>query len=125
MTGLSVGDVKIWNLPSGREVACLPVDCACAWRIAFSRDGRRLAAACGVHTFAPAFPLEAKNARVKVWDVETQLETLHIEGSLQPFRCVAFSPDGMSLLACDRSGTLSLFGRQSAAWSVKPAKQPD
>jgi WD40 repeat protein len=120
-----VGDVKLWQIPGGREVARFPVDSPCVWRVAFSPDGRRLAAACGVHAFGAANTFsgvpytQATTARVKAWDVETLLEVLHVEGTHQPFRCVAFSPDGLSLLACDRTGTIRLFGRRSDAWSAR------
>ena len=51
------------------------------WALAFSPDGRTLAAACG-------------DAKVRLWDPITGQVMLVLEGHSQRVNAVAFSPDG-------------------------------
>jgi len=68
-----------------------------AHSVAFSPDGRRLAA--------------GSNGReaVKLWDVETRQEVLTLSGEGSLFRSVNFSPDGRYLLAINDVGLAHLW----------------
>lgn len=109
---LMVGEVRIWQSDNGLEIATFPADCPCVWGLAFSPDGRRLAAACGNHQTLTS----TTTPLVKIWDLETRLEILRLPGETFAFRGVDYSPDGKTLAICDR-GTLRLLGEKSQTWS--------
>ena len=48
---------------------------------------------------------------VRLWDVETGEELDRVEGFQCPFRGLAFSPDGLSLVAGGRRGRTKLSSR--------------
>ena len=73
--------------------------------LAFSPDGRRLAAAAG-------------NNIVKVWDVTTGDEALVLHGHKDTVASVAFSPDGWRLASGGGDGTVKLWDATAAAEAV-------
>jgi WD40 repeat protein/beta-lactamase regulating signal transducer with metallopeptidase domain len=98
--GVPVDPIRLWDAATGREVRAFDVQ-APADALAFSPDGKRLAAAGGEH--------------VGLWDVTTskqllshqgQKEVLRTERGRVPFTSVAFSPDGATLAAGGKDGTL-------------------
>jgi WD40 repeat protein len=76
--------VKVWDLRSKRQVAQLDVRNTVP-SLAFSPDGRTLAAAC-------------HDGRLRVWEVGTWRPVRTLTGS-DRLQCVAFSPDGTMLAA--------------------------
>jgi WD40 repeat protein/tRNA A-37 threonylcarbamoyl transferase component Bud32 len=81
------GSLKVWDLATGKEVFAPvglpgPVE-----GVAYSPDGRRLAAAVG--------------GAVKVWDTGTREEVRTFGEGAGRFTSVAFSPDGTRLAAYD------------------------
>lgn len=84
------GEVKIWDVQSGRTVIALGAPDCPFNGVAFSHDGTRLAAGGG----------QALNSGViKIWDAQTGQETLSIAVDRQPANSVAFSRDGQRLAA--------------------------
>jgi WD40 repeat protein len=85
------GEVKLWEVPSGKHLATLKHHPHAPARIAFAPDGKTLAT--------------AAYTDVKLWDVATarELASLKAEGEGQllaeQFESVAFSPDGKILAA--------------------------
>src|SRR5262249_15111673 len=86
----SLGEVKVWDARTGREVRTLgptsPFSSVC-----FSPDGKRLAAAIG-EPFS-----DIGDGGVKVWDVRTGQEKLSSKGTIAPVHRVGWSPDSQSL----------------------------
>src|ERR671930_85922 len=71
--------------------------------VAFSPDGKILAAASGVN-IPPTVPGE-----VKLWDVATRREVATLKGHQGAVWSVAFSPDGRTLATGSWDGTLKLW----------------
>jgi WD40 repeat protein len=90
--------VRVWDLDRGRELFALPAPASYRPCLAFSPDGRRLAAGGhAVHT-------------IRVWDMETGQETVAVEAPwVFPFS-LAFSPDGRRLAAARSTGGVEVFG---------------
>jgi WD40 repeat protein len=84
------GEMKLWDLESGREVlgVALPVRVS---GVALSPDARRLASAVGGAGYDPG--------EVKLWDVTTGRETLALRGHIGGVSSVAFSLDGWRLVS--------------------------
>ncbi len=100
LPGAPTDPIRLWDAATGREVRAIEVR-APADALAFSPDGKRLAAAGGEY--------------VGLWEVTTskqllshqgQKEVLRTERGRVPFTSVAFSPDGATLVAGGKDGTL-------------------
>jgi WD40 repeat protein len=86
-SGDADGKVFIWNAATGVVVHTLPGDGEFVWGLAFSPDGRRLAA--------------ASWKEVKLWDLTKPSEAARTLGGLAgTINGLAFSPDGHYLAAC-------------------------
>jgi WD40 repeat protein len=83
--------VVVWEAATGREVASLAGDDMDVLGIAFTRDGRSLAAACGI---LPPSPFAARPGRVDVWDWAARRKTAELTGHAGAVTAVAVAPDG-------------------------------
>jgi WD40 repeat protein len=99
--------VQIWQATSGQRIRTLENDYYSTWDLAFSPDGRYLAAACGVYI---------KSGAVKVWEVATGREIAALGGYEDCVWKVAFSPDGRRLATA--SGQWN--NRQPEAGKTRP-----
>ena len=82
------GEVKVWDVATGRERFCLTGHKDLVSCVAFSPDGRRLASANGgVHT----------PGEIKIWDPADGRELSTLPAHTAPVRGLAFSPDGRML----------------------------
>jgi WD40 repeat protein len=83
------GQIKLWDVATGKELATLRGHARGAGSLAFSPDGRLLAS-CG--TVVPDAPVE-----VKLWDVTRAAEVATFLAHTSGFASLAFSPDGTVL----------------------------
>jgi WD40 repeat protein len=97
-TGGTDGVVAVWDLDERRPVATLAGGVTA---VAFSPDGRRLAAASLVHT-------------VRVWDVATWRLDGELGGHLDAVTCLAFSPDGRTLATAGDDRVVRLWDAATA-----------
>jgi len=88
VTGGADGSVRIWDAASGRELHKLEWHGAWVGSVAFSPDGKKVAASGKV---------------AHVWDVESGKELQRLEGHLGSVRAVAFSPDGKRLVVASNT----------------------
>jgi len=81
------GQVRVWDVATGKEVKRLHAHIGLVWKVAFSPDGTLLASA-GGELFS--------RGEIKLWDVATWTEsrTLDCERGVHD---IAFSPDGKRL----------------------------
>jgi WD40 repeat protein len=87
------GEVKVWDVQTGRELLTLQGHPAQISSVAFSPDGKRLAS--------------AASGTVKVWDAQRGQEVLNLKVGGRTNR-LAFSPDG-HWLAGDPGGTVTIW----------------
>ncbi len=80
----SGGDIRLWDPSTGRRVAVLPMESGKVTRIAFSRDGKALAAS----TTGPV---------ATIWDVDSARPVVTLAWPSGEARYLAFSPDGKAL----------------------------
>jgi WD40 repeat protein len=81
------GEIRVWDVASGREVFSAPGLASCIYSVALSPDGKRLLAAVGASGRDGVFD-------VKLWDVETGHEITTLGRHEKKVYGVAFSADG-------------------------------
>ena len=74
------GDVRMWNLRTGRQLGEFAGHIHYAWSVAFSNDDSRL--------------LSGGRRAMHLWDVRTQTEVRRFEAPFTFVKRVVFSPDG-------------------------------
>jgi WD40 repeat protein len=94
------GELKLWDARTGKQLAALPGYTNSLYALAFSPDGKRLAAA-GI-------------APVQVWDVSTGKELFSSKATGDWETALAFSPDGARVAAAGWSG--------ATVWEVPSGK---
>ena len=99
--------VVLWDVRTGYKLRSLPGEMYQVFRLAFSPDGKTLAAAmCGNYSFSPS--AGTRSEVVRLWDVDTG--RLHeLEGHTGGVTSVAFSPDGKILATGGHDGMLILW----------------
>jgi len=91
------GSVRLWDMRTFKLLESLKGFLLGATSVAFSPDGRRLAASSN------------GQEAVKLWDVETRQEVLTLSGEGSQFFGLKFSSDGRCLLAVNRAGFAHLW----------------
>jgi WD40 repeat protein len=99
------GDVRLWDVATGRRLAVLPVSAGRVTRVSFSPDGKTLAAA----SEAPSLVL---------WDVATFSPRATLTWPDGPALFLCFSPDGMTLAAGGEDHLLRLWDAASGKLSA-------
>jgi len=97
------GMVKIWNADTGREQATLRGHTEVALCVAFSPNGKILAAGGG------ALPERTRPGSVTLWDVAEGREVLILQGHTGAVFAVAFTLDGRTLATGSNDGTVKLW----------------
>jgi WD40 repeat protein len=93
--------------PNGKTIATLSGQAEEVRALAFSRDGKLLAAAGG---------LPARSGEIKIWDVEARKEIRTIHGHTDCIYATTFSPDGKSLAT-------SSYDKLIKLWDVATGKE--
>ena len=101
MPGETAGGVRFWDVAANEPRGQLPVDfLGQVFAIAFSPDGRELAAADADH-------------RVSVWDVASRKRLRELIGHTAVITSVAFSPDGKTVASGAYDGLIRLWDTDS------------
>jgi WD40 repeat protein len=90
--------VHVWDLDAGRDVLILPGHTSSVLSLAYSPDGRRIAAGFSY----------SENA-VRLWDATTGHLIALMKGHVNAVVGVAFSPDGTRLASCSSDQTVRLW----------------
>jgi WD40 repeat protein len=106
------GYIQLWNLATLQPTGRLKGFLLGTHSVAFSPDGKRLAAGS-----------EGQEA-VKLWDTESWQELLTLSGQGSIFKGLKFSPDGRYLLAINWNGLIHLWS--APTWEeIKAADEVD
>ena len=92
----SGGDVRLWDVATGTRVAVLPMPSGRVARLAFSPDGKTLAAS-------------TDGAEATLWDVAEAQPIVSLAWPSGMARYLAFSPDGKALAAGGDDETLRIW----------------
>jgi WD40 repeat protein len=107
--------IVLWDAATGARVRELKVPQSSVWRLAFSPDGKRLAAACG---------LSADKEGVVVFEVETGKLLNQFGDFKTAVGCLEFSTDGKRLHVSEWHGPVSAWeaatGKQLRLWKPPP-----
>src|SRR5207249_2033861 len=101
------GELILWEARTGRELLSLKDGIRALHGVAWSPDGRRLAAASSDRLYW------MNPGEVKVWDAQTGTELLTLRGHTRLVWNVAFSPDGQRLASSSRDGTARVWDSDS------------
>ncbi|KAL4265502.1 hypothetical protein AB1N83_004985 [Pleurotus pulmonarius] len=96
-TGDQSGNVKIWDIETGKALQTLRAQSDAVWSLAFSPDGSQIA-------------VGLRNRMIRVWDTKTGRDAF---GATQasPVRGLAFSPDGTRFTSGATDGTVRIWDR--------------
>jgi WD40 repeat protein len=89
------GEVKLWDVASGKEIASLKAHVTEVRAVAFAPDGVTLAS-CGDNT-------------VKLWDVKARKVGATLHGHTQAIFAMALAPGGRTLASGSSDGTVKLW----------------
>jgi WD40 repeat protein len=92
-------EIELWNVPAGREQALLSEHRGAVHAVAFSNDGRTLAAASSWSRYTPRAWISS--GEVKLWDVATGRERIKFPGDFGRVFGLAISPDEKALAVLD------------------------
>src|SRR6185369_4867634 len=92
----AVGEVKLWDVSTGQQIAVLKGHGRGVTQVAFSRDGKLLASGSSDNT-------------IKIWDVATQNELRTLTGHTAGIESLDFSPDGRLLASASDDGSTFLW----------------
>jgi RNA polymerase sigma factor (sigma-70 family) len=109
-------ELKVWDLATGKERTLAQGDPGRITSVAFSPDGKTLAA--GVHILACNDPWEGS---LRLWDVASGRERAYLRDNSGSVHAVAFSPDGKTLTAAQGEravGTPRRRPNQVKLWDV-------
>ena len=90
------GELKIWDLASGRELRTLTGHAGTVYAVAVTPDGKRAVSA-------------SDDKTLKVWDVESGRELLTLEGHSAQVLGVAVTPDGRRAISASWDKTLKVW----------------
>jgi WD40 repeat protein len=102
--------VSIWDPATGRELVCLSGQDGLLFSVAFSPDGRLLAAA-GGRSLLSGCPGD-----ITIWDTATGQQLLRLRGHTNMVFSVAFSPDGRRLASASEDMRVKV-------WDLKTGKE--
>jgi WD40 repeat protein/tetratricopeptide (TPR) repeat protein len=94
------GEVKVWEVNTGKERRSVPGSFGGIWGVAFSPDGKSLAGACS-------------DGSVRLWDTATWQQRLLLRGHTDRIISVVFSPDGKILASSSYDRTVRLWDAQT------------
>lgn len=92
----TVGQVKLWDVTSGRELGAIKGHGRGVSNVAFSRDGKLLATGSTDNT-------------IKIWDVSTRGELRTLTGHTASIESMDFTPDGRLLASASEDGSTLLW----------------
>jgi uncharacterized caspase-like protein len=91
-----VGQVRLWDVSSGREIGAIKGHGRGVSKVAFSRDGKLLASG-------------ATDNTIKIWDVTNRTELRTLTGHTSGIESIDFTPDGRLLASASEDGSTFLW----------------
>jgi len=103
LSGCGDNFIRLWEVPSGKELRRFEGHTAPVYALAFSADGRQAISS-------------GQDRTIRHWDVASGREVGSFTGHTDQVRCVAFSPDGQRALSGSADRSLRL-------WDVATGKE--
>ncbi|NQT17438.1 MAG: hypothetical protein HQ582_32080, partial [Planctomycetes bacterium] len=115
-TASTGGELKLWNVDNGMEFKSLASLSFSLWSVAFSRDGKRIAATGGSYeqtreseSSTPESPVSEDFGWAGVWDVASGAQIAEINDPPSMFVGIAVSPSGKLVATTGRDDVARLW----------------
>jgi len=110
-TGGDTENVEVWSVPQGQLVATLSDKQSGAFSLAWSHDGRLLAAGGGIR-LDDGVATRPYDMDIRIWDIQTQQVKLRLHGHTGNVTGIFFMPDGRTLVSGSEDKSIRI-------WNVK------
>ena len=94
--GRASGEVRVFDLATGRRILTLRGHTSQVWGVTFTRDGRRIVTS-------------GLDFTVKIWETETGQEVFTLRGHTNGVSGVAFSPNGRRMVTTSSDNTARIW----------------
>ncbi|MEM7552540.1 MAG: NB-ARC domain-containing protein [Cyanobacteria bacterium P01_A01_bin.84] len=95
---------KLWDIATGEILHTWKVEGREIWSVAFSSDGKTIAAGCD----GMSIPNDIDHQQVRLWNVKDKSEKILVGHDIS-VNSVAFSPDGSTLVSGSTDATMKLW----------------
>ncbi len=98
------GDIRLWDLPAGKERAAIRGHADTILALAFSPDSKHLVSATVAYEKG-----RTSSGEIKIWDVESLNEVRTLKGHRNLVYALAISNDGKQIVSASYGGTVILW----------------
>src|SRR5262249_16346544 len=100
--------VRLWDVRTGKELACFRDQPGGVWRVALSGDGKRALTSAGMYEKDGSWA-RGTDFTIRLWDADAGRELRQFPGHRGEVRGLAFCPGGRQVVSAGMVGTVRVW----------------